>query len=194
MPVHLYRKIELHFKIITMKILIVGFIVFFTWSTLSTYIYVCKIKGLCYELEPIPAAVIDAIHVDVSPVDSISKTLVQKQALKPETLSIYFAFDKSEIGSNSESVRYFEESMAYMFNNTTARLNIIGYTDAIGSDEYNLALGYRRAKSVQNFFESKGMPPEKISIQSKGEKEPADDNNSIAGRTKNRRAVITIKP
>jgi outer membrane protein OmpA-like peptidoglycan-associated protein len=193
-PVHLYRKIELHFKIKPMKILIVGFLVFFSWSILSTYIYVCKIKGLCYELEPIPVAVIDAIHVDASLVDTISKTLVQKQEVKPEPLLIYFAFDKSEISSNSEAVRYFEESMAYMFNNINASLNIIGYTDAIGSDEYNLALGYRRAKSVQNFFESKGMPSEKIRIESKGEKNPAEDNNSIAGRTKNRRAVITIKP
>ena len=193
MPVNLYRKIELHFKNKPMKILIVGFIVFFTWSTLSTYIYVCKIKGLCYELEPKPVAVIDAIHIDVSPVDTISKTLVQKQAVKPENLLIYFAFDKSEVSPNAETVRYFEESMAFMFQNTQASLNIIGYTDAIGSDEYNLALGSRRAKSVSNFFESKGMPPAKITIESKGEKEPADDNNTITGRTKNRRTVITIK-
>jgi outer membrane protein OmpA-like peptidoglycan-associated protein len=177
-----------------MKILIVGFLVFFTWSTLSTYIYVCKIKGLCYELEPIPVAVIDAIHVDVSPVDTISMTLIQKQVVMPQSFLIYFDFDKSGFNSDSESITYFEESMKYMFQNTQAGLIITGYTDAIGSDEYNLALGYRRAKSVQNFFESKGMPQEKIKIESKGEKEPADDNNSIAGRTKNRRAVITIKP
>jgi outer membrane protein OmpA-like peptidoglycan-associated protein len=193
-PVYLYRKIELHYKNKPMKILIVGFLVFLGWSTLSTYIYVCKIKGLCYELHPANGLAIEAIHIDVSPVDTLSNTLVQKQAVKPQSLLIYFAFDNSEFSSGSEAVRYYEEAMKYMFQNSNAGLNITGYTDAIGTDEYNMALGYRRAKSVQSYFESKGMSPAKISIESKGEKEPAEDNNTIAGRANNRRTVITIKP
>jgi OOP family OmpA-OmpF porin len=72
-------------------------------------------------------------------------------------------------------------------------LSITGHTDAIGSDEYNQALGYRRAKSVQHYFESKGIPANKIIIESKGEKEPADNNSSVTGRANNRRTIITIK-
>jgi outer membrane protein OmpA-like peptidoglycan-associated protein len=191
-PVYLYRKIELHYKNKPMKILIVGFLVFFGWSTLSTYVYVCKIKGLCYESEPV--AIGDITPIKIISVDTLSRDLIQKQAVMPQSLLIYFAFDNSEFSSGSEAVRYYEEAMKYMFQNSNAGLNITGYTDAIGTDEYNMALGYRRAKSVQSYFESKGMPPAKISIESKGEKEPAEDNNTIAGRAKNRRTVITIKP
>jgi OOP family OmpA-OmpF porin len=84
--------------------------------------------------------------------------------------------------------------MAYMFLNKDATLNITGHTDAVGSEAYNQTLGYSRAQSVQEFFEGKGMPSSKIKIESKGEKEPAEDNNSVSGRAKNRRAVITITP
>jgi outer membrane protein OmpA-like peptidoglycan-associated protein len=175
-----------------MKILIIGFLVFLGWSSLSTYVYVCKIKGLCYEAGPVAIGKLPGAEVFVA--DTSSKSLIQKKEVKPQDLLIYFGFDKSEFHFGSEANRYFEESMKYMFQNTEASLNITGHTDAIGSDEYNQALGYRRAKSVQKFFEDKGMPSAKIVVLSKGEKEPAEDNKTISGRAKNRRAVITVKP
>ena len=175
-----------------MKILIIGFFVFISWSTLSTYVYVCKIKGLCYDAEP--AFVPDVVKTSAVVPDTLSKSLAQKKALVPQNLLIYFDFDKSEYTSGTAGTKYFEESMSYMFQNPSAGLSITGYTDAVGSEEYNMALGYRRAKSVRKFFEEKGMPSDKISIGSKGEKEPAESNTSIAGRAKNRRTVITIKP
>jgi outer membrane protein OmpA-like peptidoglycan-associated protein len=167
-------------KIKPMKILIIGFLALFGWSALSTHIYVCKI--------------IDVVnHKDVIAVDTLSKPLVREQAVIPENLIIHFAFDKSEFNSDAETNKYFDETKAYLDQNSQARLSITGHTDAIGSDEYNQALGYRRAQSTQHYFESKGMPANKIIIESKGEKEPADDNNTTAGRANNRRTVITIK-
>ena len=49
------------------------------------------------------------------------------------------------------------------------------------------------AQSVQHYFESNGYAANKIIIESKGEKEPVDNNGTEAGRAANRRAVITIK-
>ncbi|MCA1757670.1 MAG: OmpA family protein [Bacteroidales bacterium] len=80
-----------------------------------------------------------------------------------------------------------------MLSNPEAEIHITGHTDAIGSDEYNMALGYRRAHSAKVFFESKGFPSDKITIDSRGEKEPAEDNTTHEGRAKNRRASVTIK-
>jgi outer membrane protein OmpA-like peptidoglycan-associated protein len=77
--------------------------------------------------------------------------------------------------------------------NAQSRLNITGHTDARGTDQYNQDLGYRRAQSVQRYFESKGIPASKIVIESRGEKEPANDNNTDSGRANNRRTVLTIK-
>jgi len=45
---------------------------------------------------------------------------------------------------------------------------------------------------MKNYFERKGMPAAKITIESKGEKEPVDDNSTDKGRANNRRTVITI--
>ena len=173
-----------------MKILIIGFLVLSGWAALSTHIYVCKIKGLCVEPKAIEIGAVNP--KDVIAGDTLPKTLVREQAVIPENLIIYFAFDKSEFNSDAKTEKYFDESNAYLNQNSQARLSITGHTDAIGSDEYNQALGYRRAQSMQHYFESKGMPANKIITESRGEKEPADVNNTIAGRANNRRTTITI--
>jgi outer membrane protein OmpA-like peptidoglycan-associated protein len=176
-----------------MKILIIGFLAFSSWSVLSTYIYVCKIKGLCYEPISMQIVAVNHNHKDVIAGDTLHKPLVRKQTIIPENLTIYFAFDKSDFNANAGTDKYFDESNAYLGQNSQARLSITGYTDAIGSDEYNQALGSRRAQSMEHYFKSKGMLANKIIIESKGEEEPADDNNTTAGRANNRRTVITLK-
>jgi len=174
-----------------MKILAIGFLVLFGWSAGSTYIYVCKIKGFCNERETI---LVNKVSVeDVSSADSIANRMADKPVTMPDNLVIYFAFDKSEFTSDAKTDNYIIESNAYLNQNPQASLSITGHTDAIGSDEYNQALGSRRAQSVQTFFENKGIPESKITIESKGEKVPADDNNTAEGRANNRRTEITIK-
>jgi outer membrane protein OmpA-like peptidoglycan-associated protein len=173
-----------------MKILIIGFLVLFSWSALSTHFYVCDIMGLCNKRETI---VVDTISVkNASTSDTLSNALAVKPAAVPENFIIYFAFDKSDFNADEGTNTRFEESMTYMNQNVQARLSIKGYTDAIGTEEYNQALGFRRAKSVQNYFESKGVPAEKITIGSFGEREPAEDNSTSIGRAKNRRTSISI--
>lgn len=177
-------------KIIPMRILLIGFLVFFTWSAVSTHYYVCKIKNLCND----PVAVqIDAVNVKaVRANDSLSVTMIKKEVPFPGIMKVNFAFDKSEFNPDVATENYFDKSKAYLDQNNAARLSITGHTDAVGSDEYNQALGYRRAQSMQNYFEKKGMIKGKIIVESKGEKDPADDNNTISGRANNRRTVITI--
>jgi outer membrane protein OmpA-like peptidoglycan-associated protein len=174
-----------------MKTLLFGFLVLIGWSVLSTHIYVCNIKGLCNG--PVTVQINAISHKDTVAADSLNKPLLMKQAIIPKDLITYFAFDKYEFNSDIKTSKYFDESNGYLVKNAQARLNITGYTDAVGSDEYNQALGYKRAQSLQYYFESKGIPANKIQIESKGEKEPADDNNTPAGRANNRRTVITIK-
>jgi outer membrane protein OmpA-like peptidoglycan-associated protein len=174
-----------------MKILIIGFLAFFGWSALSTHLYVCKIKGLCNEPETTQTD--EASLKELITGDTIMTPTTPAGLTLPESLFIYFEYDKSEFTSDSGTDRYVEESNVYLNQNIQARLSITGHTDAIGSDEYNQALGYRRAESLQKYFESKGIAADKIILESKGEKEPADNNNTSAGRAHNRRTVITIK-
>ncbi|HAF27719.1 MAG TPA: hypothetical protein DCG75_01605 [Bacteroidales bacterium] len=172
-----------------MRILIIGFITFFAWSTLSTYIYVCKIKGLCDE--PVSMQ-ISEVSNDTIAKDTIQEPLVQ-ETVKPKDLIVYFEFDKFDFSSTIAADKYFDESKYYLKKNIHAKISITGHTDAIGTKEYNQALGFRRAQSVQQSFKEKGMNADKIIIASKGENEPVDDNNTDTGRANNRRTVITIK-
>ncbi len=170
-----------------MKILIMGFIVFVGWSVLSTYIYVCKIKGLCIQPQ---TTLVEAVNLKST---LLTQSEVEEKTIIPKDLVIYFAFDESDFIAGEESRIYFDESKAYMQKHTQAKLNITGHTDAVGTIEYNQALGFRRANALQTYFENMGMPANRIEIDSKGKKEPVADNSSVQGRAKNRRTVVTIK-
>lgn len=173
-----------------MKILLIGLLAFSCWSVLSAYIYVCKIKGLCNETKTIQ---IDTVsHIDMIAEGNAPKSTEVKQTVIPDNLIVYFEFDKSEFSADPEADIYFEKSNVYLDQNPQVRLSITGYADAIGSNEYNQALGYQRAQRMKQYFESKGMPESKIKIESRGEQDPADDNNTTTGRANNRRTIVAI--
>ena len=73
------------------------------------------------------------------------------------------------------------------------RVVIIGHTDSKGSDEYNMKLGMRRAVAVRDKLLEFGMDPSRIiGVESKGESEPIDTNETEEGRAKNRRVEFAI--
>jgi outer membrane protein OmpA-like peptidoglycan-associated protein len=166
-----------------MKTLIIGILAFLSWSAFSTHFYVCKIKGLCNE---------EQIAQNITGNDT-SAAVINPVVASPGSLSIYFEFDKYEFIPDEMTDRYFVSSNAYMAQNPKVELLIVGHTDAVGTEEYNLNLGSLRANTIKNYFVSKGMPANKSLAESKGETEPADDNATSSGRAKNRRTIITIK-
>ncbi len=178
-----------------MKILLIGFIAFVSWSVLATHIYVCRIQGLCRE-----PAIITQMYTDIYNDSTMADTLIlhaaennaENRAEISDNLVIYFDFDKSEFNANTETDRFIDETSLFLDQNPRAMLFVTGHTDSIGSFEYNQALGYRRAQSVQQYFESRGVSANKIITVSKGENEPAEDNNTKSGRAQNRRSVLTI--
>lgn len=177
-----------------MRILIVGFIVFASWAWLSTYIYVCKIKGLCNNQQTELVEVVN--HTDsiaIAPVVEEQGVIALEQVVIPKELVVYFEFDKSNFNPGTLHNKYFEESTAYLYKNAQAKLTITGHTDALGTDAYNQSLGYKRALILQKYFTDNGLALKRISTESKGEEEPVADNKSDEGRAKNRRTVITIK-
>ncbi len=173
-----------------MKILSIGLLAFLSWSVFSAYIYVCKIKGFCNEVNI--NQLDTGVPFKMTTGDNAQKSPGDKVAIMPDNMIIYFAFDKSEFLSDSQADEYFEKSNEYFGQNPLARLNITGYADEIGSEDYNQALGYRRAQSMKLYFENKGISGSRIEIGSRGEKDPADANNTSAGRANNRRTIIAI--
>lgn len=80
----------------------------------------------------------------------------------------------------SESLRAYPE----------VRVEVAGHTDWINTDSYNLDLSHRRAQSVVDFIVAEGVDISRISAKGYGEGSPIADNNTSAGRAKNRRVEL----
>lgn len=81
---------------------------------------------------------------------------------------------------------------ALLIKNTTYRLLIRGYTDNVGSEDDNLQLSRRRAMAVESYLKSKGVPTPQIIAKGYGESNPIADNDTEAGRGKNRRVELMV--
>jgi len=71
---------------------------------------------------------------------------------------------------------------------------IVGHTDSVGADDYNEALGHRRAVSVLNFLTKNGVAQSRLSTESFGETRPVASNDTEEGRAQNRRVEIVAAP
>jgi len=69
---------------------------------------------------------------------------------------------------------------------------VIGHTDSVGPEEYNMGLSIRRATSVKDYMVSEGIDAGIIDVIGKGELNPVADNATAAGRAQNRRVDINI--
>lgn len=111
----------------------------------------------------------------------------QLEALRQQN-TIYFDFDKSTIRSEFASV--LDAHAAFLRARTTISVTVEGHTDARGTPEYNIALGERRAQSVQSYLANLGVAAGQLSVVSYGEEKPVDAGNTEDAFAKNRRAVL----
>jgi OmpA-OmpF porin, OOP family len=68
----------------------------------------------------------------------------------------------------------------------------VGHTDSIGTDAYNMKLSLRRSEAVKAYLVSRGIEPNRIYTEGKGERQPIADNRTREGRAKNRRVEIEV--
>ena len=80
----------------------------------------------------------------------------------------------------------------FMQNNPQISVEIIGHTDDIGSEQYNLELSQNRAEEVKRFLCKKGISDNRIKCVGKGESEPLASNDTEEGRALNRRTELKI--
>lgn len=79
-----------------------------------------------------------------------------------------------------------------MKNNPEVTLAVTGYTDSLGTAEYNMDLSVKRAGGVKTFLVAAGVAANRMATQGKGATEQISDNATHEGRVKNRRVVITV--
>ncbi len=103
---------------------------------------------------------------------------------------IHFDYDKSDIRQNDQAV--LDRKAAIMGANPGLRVRISGHADERGSDEYNLALGNRRAGAAKRYLEGKGVDGSRIDVISYGEERPLEQGSSEEAYAANRRDEFEI--
>lgn len=98
---------------------------------------------------------------------------------------VFFAFDSYELDAKSREV--LQKKAQALKTMPEMRIIIEGYCDERGTEEYNLALGERRARAAYEFLVLMGVAPDRLSIVSYGEDNPLDPANTEAAFAKNRR-------
>jgi peptidoglycan-associated lipoprotein len=104
---------------------------------------------------------------------------------------IGFEFDSSTL--SDEARDKLQQNADWLREDPARTLVIEGHTDQTGTDEYNLALGERRALSARNYLVSLGIPADRLRTVSYGKEFPFDPGHSEEAWAKNRRADLLIR-
>ena len=146
--------------------------------------------------EQINIAKNDESHWQTDVLTNATICMEKKLVIKPETVvSVYFDFDRSDL--KERGLEQLDSIYHVLLADTLATIQISGYTDGLGSEEYNKKLSDRRAKSCADYLVSKGIDSSRITFESFGaccpvEMELINGRDNPDGRSMNRRALINI--
>lgn len=119
-----------------------------------------------------------------------SKKKPEKQALQDVFDNLAFETGKDVI--KETSFPYLDKLAEVLLAEPSWKLKIVGHTDNVGNDAYNLELSKRRATAVKKYLVAKSVMESSITTDGKGETAPIDTNDTAEGRAKNRRVEFTI--
>lgn len=160
--------------------------------TLSTLLIALVATGLvgCGDKNKKPSAVATDTGTDTSKQpegDATGDTSSGDQDLAAADPSltpvIYFEFDSSTL--SQEARNELEQNAEWLKQDPARTLTIEGHTDEVGTTEYNVALGERRAQAAHEYIVRLGIEPSRVEIISFGEERPASGEDS-----QNRRAMF----
>ena len=104
---------------------------------------------------------------------------------------VHFDFDRYSL--RPEATRALDEAIKALQENPQLRLELEGHTCNIGTAEYNLALGDRRAAAVREYLTARGIGADRLRAVSYGEERPKHDNAREETRRLNRRAALVVR-
>jgi peptidoglycan-associated lipoprotein len=125
--------------------------------------------------------------------DSLARLASESEAANLRAIleaPVLFEYDASEITEAGRAT--LDAKLPVLRTNIALRIRVSGHTDARGSDEYNLALGLRRAASTRKYLSDRGIAVNRIDVVSFGEERPASSGDDDGAFAKNRRAEFEI--
>jgi peptidoglycan-associated lipoprotein len=108
---------------------------------------------------------------------------------------VFFEFDKSDLSDKARASLQKDADWLKVSYHSATRVTVEGHADARGTNEYNLALGERRANATKDYLVSLGVPASRIDVVSKGEEQPVcrEDNEGCWAQNRRGHFVITAK-
>jgi OOP family OmpA-OmpF porin len=139
-------------------------------------------------LKPVakPASVVTP---PAAPAPQPTKPVVQVAKVTYAAKSL-FDFDRSVIKPEGQAA--LNQLVAKLRTVTVEVVIVVGHTDSVGTNAYNLKLGQRRAEAVKRYLTSQGVEASRVYTDSKGENQPIASNNTAQGRSENRRVVVEV--
>lgn len=123
--------------------------------------------------------------------DTVTIQVVEPPRKEYNFEDVHFDFDRYTL--RAEATRVLDDAIKAMAEDQTLRLTIEGHTCNIGTVEYNLALGERRAVAVREYLTGRGVGADRLQTISYGEERPKHDNSREETRRLNRRAALTVR-
>ena len=108
-----------------------------------------------------------------------------------ELKGAHFAFNSAKLTPEGEA--RLADTVATLNKHSDLKVVCNGYTDSVGSQEYNLKLGQRRADTVRDYLVSQGIDASRIRTDSFGKENPVASNDTAEGRAENRRVEIVVE-
>ena len=125
--------------------------------------------------------------------DSVARLATAGDAVNLRTAleaGVRFDYDAADITDDGRAV--LDAKLPILRANQAVRIRISGHTDSRGSDEYNLALGLRRAASARKYLSDRGIAVGRIDVVSFGEERPAVSGDDEGSFSQNRRGEFEI--
>lgn len=121
-----------------------------------------------------------------------SKTLDQLNAEKPLG-DVFFDYDSTKLRDDGRAA--LQKDFEWMKRWASTKVMIEGHADSRGTNEYNLALGERRASATRDYLVGLGIPMDRMTIVSKGEEQPfcKEENESCWQQNRRGHFIVTAK-
>jgi peptidoglycan-associated lipoprotein len=149
---------------------------------------------------PLPGAVPPAAAPATAPVRSNADSIARAEAARKEAEraglvnqiaeTIHFDYDQFVI--NADDTSRLDRKAAILKANPALRIRVTGHADERGSDEYNLALGMKRAVAAKDYLARLGVEASRIEVASLGREVPIDPSSNEAAWAKNRRDEFEV--
>jgi peptidoglycan-associated lipoprotein len=141
---------------------------------------------------PAPEPVDDSAERERLERERMAREAAEKARTLTTDLSAMINFDYDQAVVRQPDQEVLDRKAAILVANPGVKLRISGHADERGSDEYNLALGNRRAAAAKRYLQNKGVDGSRLEVVSYGEERPLNPGNDETAYAQNRRDEFEI--